>query len=105
MSLNLYVHPFDDEAETFSVNITHNLAKMAREAGLYKSMWSSHDKFASDIIVELTAGVCNLACDRDKFIKFNPENGWGTYEELLVVATEFLAACKRMPKGTISAHG
>lgn len=87
-------------------NITHNLNKMASEAGLYQAMWRPEElgaTKASDLIEPLRAGVAKLAGDPVCFKQFNPENGWGKYEGLLEVAVEYLEACQRFPDATVRA--
>lgn len=92
--------------EVFEANITHNLNTMAKKAGLYFAMWRPEelDAFkAQDIVAPLEVGVALLRSDPAYFKVFNPSNGWGTYENLLSVAEDYLAACKRYPKAKIRA--
>lgn len=85
-------------------NITHNLAKMAREADLYMYLWHS-DKSnitkAYQLIMPLRVGLRTLESDPERFRKFNPRNGWGTYETLVELAKNYLAACERFPDADI----
>jgi hypothetical protein len=106
MSLNLYLYEIK-EINVFDSNITHNLIKMAREAGIYKVLWYPEeigiDK-ASDMIPYLEKGVETLKSDPERFKEFNPENGWGKYEGLLCFAVNTLVACKEYPDARVSAH-
>ena len=105
MGLNLYFSEIK-EVDVFDRHITHNLIKMAREAGIYEVLWRPEeigiDK-ASDMIPYLEKGVETLKSDPERFKEFNPENGWGSYEGLLVFAVDTLAACKEHPDARVSA--
>jgi len=85
----------------FDANITHNLAKMARECGLYEPLWNSHGATASDLIVPVSEGVAELVLFPEKYRKLNPENGWGDYDGLVRFARAFLAACIENPDGIV----
>jgi hypothetical protein len=105
MSLSLYLYEIK-EVDVFDNNITHNLGKMAKEAGIYEVLWRPEeigiDK-ASDMIPFLEKGVETLKSDPERFKKFNPENRWGNYEGLLGFAVDTLAACKEHPDARVSA--
>jgi hypothetical protein len=105
MSLSLYLYEIK-EVDVFDNNITHNLGKMAKEAGIYEVLWRPEeigiDK-ASDMIPFLEKGVETLKSDPERFKEFNPENGWGSYEGLLAFAVDTLAACKEHPDAMVSA--
>lgn len=101
MSLDIYLEAGEVEFEWF--NITHNLATMASKAGLYVAMWtperlSKDEVRAEDVIDALAEGIARLVKDRVALIQLNPENGWGTYEGLLRVATQYLIACVENPE-------
>ncbi len=109
----------------FDQNITHNLGKMASEAGLYEALWRPHrlkkgydipeddhnaewefedanHSQAFEIIPILKKGIKKMKSNPEYFKKFNPENGWGTYEGLLSFAEKYLEACKEYPNSFIS---
>jgi hypothetical protein len=91
--------------EVFWANITHNLNKMAEEAGLYNYLWRPEElgiHNASELIVPLTEGLDRLLRDKDYFITLNPSNGWGDYENLVEFVTKYLAACVNNPDADIS---
>lgn len=93
------------ETEVFSVNITHNLGKMADKAGIYYALWRPEEKgwkIASDIIPILEKGLKKLKAKPDYYKKFNAENGWGLYEHFVPFVEEVLQACKEYPDATIS---
>jgi hypothetical protein len=86
-------------------NITHNLAAMAKEAGLYEVMWRPETLFptpiARNLIPRLQRGIKKLITDPDRFKILNPENGWGDYEGLLETAIALLVSCKTYPDAEI----
>ena len=117
MSLDIHLYrsfTWDDTGEKdydtiFHTNITHNLGKMAEEAGIYKVMWEPEEIFGSDseifaweIQSQLEEGVAKLKENPKFFKQFNPPNGWGNYYGLLRVATEYLEAVKKYPHSIIS---
>lgn len=84
-------------------NITHNVNKMAMEVrvnndknSLYEVLWrpDEHDwKFARDISEMLDEGWNVLLSDPERYKRFNPENGWGSYEGLCKFVYEYRNAC------------
>ena len=93
--------------EVYSSNITHNLGKMADEAGIYKHLWRPEEigiKHAADLIEPITAGLALLKSDRVRFEKHDAPNGWGTYEHFIPFVEKYLAACKENSDATIEAN-
>ena len=103
MSLDVYltvVKPF----EVYSGNITHNLGKMATEAGIYQHLWLPEElgiKFAYDLIGPLTKGLELLKSDPERFKKFDSPNGWGMYIHFVPFVENYLNACKENPEATV----
>jgi hypothetical protein len=94
----------DGEKEVFTANITHNLNRMADEAGIYQALWRPEEipaKFASEIITILREGLQYLGNEPEHFKQFNPVNGWGTYEGLVSFVTRYLTACIEYPQANI----
>ncbi len=88
----------------YDANITHNLNKMADAAGLYEALWSPTEigaKTAHDLIGKLGVGLDVLKKDPEHFKKFNPDNGWGKYENLVVFVEKYLNACIENPDAEI----
>lgn len=84
----------------FHANITHNCGPMAEEAGIYKVMWRPEEigiTQPKEMIPILEEGILNLESEPLHFKGFNPDNGYGSYEGLLRVASELLKACKEFP--------
>lgn len=87
----------------YSGNITHNLNEMAREVKLsngltlYDVLWRPDEqeglKFAKDIAKLLDEGGNILLSDPEHFMKFDPENGWGSYEGLCDFVYKYSNAC------------
>jgi hypothetical protein len=96
----------------FSQNITHNLGAMAREVvlsngmNLYQVLWRPDEMVglnkAEDIADLLDEGWNILLSDPDKFKKFNPENGWGSYEGLCEFVYKYRNACWDNPDAELS---
>lgn len=88
----------------FSYNITHNLNEMAEAVGIYQHLWRPEElgiTKASELIKPLTNGLALLENDPIRFKAFNPENGWGDYENLVKFVRSYLAACKQYPEAEI----
>ena len=96
---------YEDDETLYSANITHNLGKMASEAGIYEALWRPEEinvKKASELIPLLEDGLNKLKSDRQHYEKFNASNGWGLYEHFVPFVEEYLDACKKNPEAIIS---
>ena len=90
--------------EVYSANITHNLNTMATEAGIYEYLWRPDEigvTHATELIEPLRQGLHKLKSEPEKYKKFNPDNGWGTYEGLIRFVENYLNACYEYPNATI----
>jgi len=102
--LYVYVNTGGDEPRQitlFEANITHNLNEMAKEAGIYKSLWRPEEigaKQAKDIIPAIETGLALMKSDRTRFEKFNSPNGWGMYDNFIPWVEKYLEACKENPE-------
>jgi hypothetical protein len=88
----------------YSANITHNLNTMASEAGIYEYLWRPDEiniTKASELIDPLREGLHNLKIDPERYKKFNPENGWGSYDGLVNFVENYLNACYEYPDAII----
>jgi hypothetical protein len=91
----------------FDANITHNLTEMASEVKLsngmtlYDVLWRPDEMVglnkAEDIADLLEEGWNILMADPEHFKKFNPENGWGSYDGLEKFVYKYLEACRFNP--------
>ncbi len=91
--------------QVFTRNITHNLNRMADEAGIYQHLWRPEEigiRKAEQLVLPLQDGLALLQSDPARFKKLNPSNGWGTYEGLCEFVAEYLAACQRFPDAAVS---
>lgn len=86
----------------FSSNITHNLNSMAAAIvlsnglTLYQVLWRPDEhglKFARDISDLLDEGWNILLADPEKYKKYDPPNGWGSYEGLCNFVYSYRNAC------------
>ena len=101
MSLDVYL-----EKTIYTRNITHNLGKMADEAGIYKALWRPDEEGysnAAELIKPLSDGLKLLLAEPERFKKFNPENGWGNYDNLVAFVSDYLAACIENPESRVRA--
>lgn len=90
--------------EVYWANITHNLGKMADEAGIYEALWRPDEigiAKASELVEPLTAGLEKMKADPEHYEKFNPPNGWGSYEGLVDFVETYLEACKANPDANV----
>ena len=103
MSLDVYL---EDEAgeRLYSRNITHNLGKMAQEAGIYMHLWRPDENgitHARQIIEPLSAGLALLATQKRRFEEFNSPNGWGMWEHFIPFCADYLQACRDHPDALV----
>jgi len=88
----------------YQANITHNLNKMAGEAGIYQALWRPEEigiTKAAQLIDPLRDGLALLESDPERFKALNPSNGWGSYESLVEFVRKYLAACEKYPQARI----
>jgi hypothetical protein len=86
--------------------LTHNLGEMAEAASIYHAIWRPEEigaDTAEQIIPLLRVGLDWLKREPEFFKKFNPENGWGHYEDLVDFVEKYLVACEENPDARISA--
>jgi len=96
---------FEHEEQVYWANITHNLGKMATEAGIYEALWRPEQigkTKASEIVDLLEKGLAALKAQPEHFEKFNSPNGWGIYEHFVPFVEKYLTACKEYPNANIS---
>ena len=94
----------------FSMNITHNLGKMAAAVKLsngktlYDVLWrpDEHGYFnAEDISELLDEGWNILLAFPEKYKACNPENGWGEYDGLVNFVYQYRNACWENPEAEL----
>ena len=130
ITLKIKKHVSEDDCKTweefyeevYRCNITHNLGKMASEAGLYEALWrpyrlkedyiesdfhkeleyeSKTVTLAQELIPHLEKGLEDLEMRPEHFEKFDAPNGWGTYINFVPFVYKYLEACKEHPKAMV----
>lgn len=94
------------EVTLYDDHITHNLGKMAAEAGVYDALWRPEEigiTTAGELIQPLAEGLEKLRSDPAHYQEFNPTNVYGDYRYLVAFVTDYLAACKKHPKASVFA--
>lgn len=101
-----------EDNDYFHINITHNLVTMADECKvhgtcnynsdravvtLYDLMWHPEDNLNittpnMDYLEDIVTCYRKLLEEPDYFKKFNLDNGWGTYEQLVKRTKEYINA-------------
>lgn len=79
---------------------------MADKAGLYEVLWRPEEvgiTHAHQLLVPLSQGLQRLLAAPDDYRIFNPENGWGNYEQLVSFVQQYLIACVNNPNATVEA--
>lgn len=114
MSLNVFLYIKVDvgakdlkRINLYDSNITHNLTAMAKEAGIYKQLWRPEEvgaKYAKDIVNAVEVALIAMKENPELFRKFDPPNGWGTYEGFIHWVEKYLDACKENPKALIEVN-
>jgi hypothetical protein len=93
-----------EDDEVYSANITHNLGKMAEEAGLYVVLWRPEENgitHARQLIEPLRAGLAKLKAEPERFKRFDAPNGWGLYENFVPWVERYLEACEHDPHARV----
>lgn len=104
MSLDVYLTAVRP-TEVYWANITHNLNKMAMEAGIYEALWRPEEigvTKAVELIEPLTVGLEKLKADPEHYEQFNAPNGWGMYEHFVPFVEKYLEACKENPDADVN---
>ena len=95
-----------DDALLYSVNITHNLNKMAQQVGLYEVLWRPEEidiTFASQMILPLEKGIKELEAYPEKYKTLNPPDGLGSYDDFVAFCKSVLLRCRKYPDAVIEA--
>lgn len=103
MSLDVYL-TVTKPVEVYGANITHNLNRMAQEAGIYEHLWRPEEigvKQAWQLIEPLEKALAVIKAEPKRFEAFNSPNGWGMYKHFVPWIEEYLAACKEYPEADV----
>lgn len=106
MSLDVHLRnaSAEDGDYLYSANITHNLNRMAGEAGIYACLWRPDENgitHAHQIIEPLAAGLALLVTQKARFEAFNAANGWGLWEHFVPFCADYLQACRDNPEALV----
>ena len=114
LSLDVYLiikkpaceHCGTEESETvvFDANITHNLNKMAMEAGIYEYLWRPEEidvYLAGDIIEPVKIALADMKARPAYYQQWDSPNGWGLYKNFVPWIERYLEACIAHPEATI----
>jgi hypothetical protein len=99
MSLSVYL-----SEEVYNSNITHNLNKMAAEAGIYRLLWYPEEEditYAEQLIEPLEKAIEDMESRPEHYKTFDSPNGWGLYVNFLPWLKRLLDACVKHPDSTI----
>lgn len=101
MSLDISISA-TKRVEIFDRNITYNLASMYykcidKELG-FKKLNNMSCKEALPI---LNSAIKDLIENQEEYERLNPENGWGTYDDLLEKIKDMRNCCEDNPDGII----
>lgn len=94
----------DETDVVFDANVTHNLAGMAEEAGIYKHLWRPEEMGvtkAGDLVEPLARAIRLMKDDPKRFRAHNPENGWGDYGGFVPWLEKYLVACATYPDADV----
>ena len=96
--------PKTERREAYWSNITHNLNKMAKEAGIYEHLWRPEElgiTTAKELIEPLKEGLKKLKDNPKHYEQFNASIRWGMYKHFVPFIEDYLNACIQYPDAII----
>lgn len=119
-----FIEGQDMTNEVFHMNITHNLTEMASHVpisdteavidkecrNLYYLMWRPEEFFKNvihneirliDVRRYLEEALQYLLSHEKELSKYNPENGWGHYENFVHWLPDYIRACYKWPNAIV----
>ena len=115
MSLDVYSKSKKKEEDRkWVANITHNMNKMAQKIfvsenkeTLYDYVWRPEELGreidTKEMVKILTKGIYIMISKRKSLLRYEPENGWGSYDSFLKFLIEYKEACEDNPGCVIEA--
>lgn len=115
MSLDVYIkNKKKEEDREWVANITHNMNKMAQrifvsenKETLYDYVWRPEELYKEIYTNEmknvLTKGICIMVSKRKSLLRYEPKNGWGSYDSFLKFLIKYKKACEDHPGYIIEA--
>jgi hypothetical protein len=90
----------------YDANITHNLNKMAMAISddFYNALWRPDEcgiATAGQLLPIINTGLAELKSDRNRLVKFQSPNGYGTYEGFVNWLERYRLACENHPDALI----
>lgn len=83
-------------------NYTYNVCQMYCAAIPHEDGFRSLDgKLSSEAVPILAAAIAYMESHAEEMRKFNPKNGWGSYEGALEYLRTIRDDCQRHPKATV----
>jgi len=97
MSMSIYLECEHCDQTVYEANITHNLAKIALELGIYDCLWGDEAVYADELIQPLTEAIRLMTVKPDDYRIHDAPNGWGTMDQFLPWCTKLLEQCTKHP--------
>ena len=109
MSLDVYIRNKKKKEDwTWVANVTHNMNKMAQnifvsesKETLYDYVWKPEERGreinTTEMAKILTKGIYIMVSNRKKLLRYNPENGWGSYDSFLEFLIKYKETCEDNP--------
>lgn len=97
-------HDEPEKHVVYSANVTHNLNKMASEAGIYECLWRPDEHGitkAGQVAQRLSLGVADMMLRPAHYKTFDSSNGWGTYKDFVPWCEAYLSACRKYPEALV----
>lgn len=85
------------KVEHHSLNITHNLSKMASKLNISSLLWVDSGLEAKELIEPLEKAILELKINPEDYRIYEASNGWGTVEQFINFLEELVFACKAFP--------
>ena len=79
------------------LNITHNVSRMWRLAGVWDALYGSDGRRAAAYLDTLRAGLAHREAHPEEYEAMNPPNGWGSYEGAKRFLGQWIAECAAHP--------
>ena len=86
MSYDFIVKAPQDQHERFEYNVTYNVRPMLERAGFHIPV--VRDMRVGTLRVVVKNSLAVMLDNPEYFKRFNPANGWGSYESVLTFLTE-----------------
>ena len=105
MSLDLYLTCRHCGSSLIDWNVTHNLTKRAREAGIYRQLGRPDEcgvRVASDLIEPVEKALAAMRAEPSRFLALNPPNGWGSYDGFVAALDGLLEISRQHPTAEVS---